>query len=101
MAGMSEDFSFSVRKLFWFTTLIAIWCGAWHYMANALFNYGPHRHVSFFPFLGCFIVTCVTTTALLRSLMTVKSRSRSLGIVIFIWCVIFNAFVFCIVASRA
>jgi hypothetical protein len=91
---------FTIKDLLIATMLIAIWCGAWYYMAHALFNYRhPDRHISLVPFLGCFIVACVTTNTLLRSFMLVKGPGVSVAT--FIGAFILNSIVFCIVASQA
>jgi hypothetical protein len=97
---VSEQYNFSLKQLFWFITLFAIWCGAWSYMAHAILNYGPQRHIWFFPFLGCFITACVVP--LVPLLPPVNKNFTSIGLIVgTLLSVCLNVVLFCIVCSSA
>jgi hypothetical protein len=65
---MSEPFQFSLKKLMWFTTLLAIWLGSWFYMARTIHSPAPNRQGSIWPVLICFVAACVVQAVPLVSL---------------------------------
>ena len=87
---------FTIKAMLLATMLVSVWCGAWYYMADVLLHNGPHRD-TFYPFVGCFLLACVMSSAMLRPLV-VKRFGVNFATVI--CAVIFNALVFFIVASQ-